>query len=78
MFICGFGVWSLIHGSTVYTFTANDFFSVLECFFISVFVSLVVSILGSWDPDLTFCTYLKECLSAGFHSSPSQGILIRL
>lgn len=46
LLICGFGVWSLVHGNTVYTFTANDFFSVLECFSISVFVSLVVSIPG--------------------------------
>lgn len=36
LIICGFGVWSLVHGSTVYTFAAGDFFSVLECFSISV------------------------------------------
>lgn len=42
----GFGLRSLVHGSTVYTFTANEFFSVLKCFSVSVFVSPVVSILG--------------------------------
>lgn len=75
LFICGFGVWSSVHESTVYAFTASDFFLVLECFSRSVFMSPMVSIPGIRILILTF-SICPKCW--GFFPHPSQGVLRRL
>lgn len=55
-----------------YAFTANDFFLVLECFFISVFMFTVVSLPRFGILILAFCICPKYSLSAGFFPQPGS------
>lgn len=66
-----FRVWSLVHGSTIYTFTDNDFS--LGMFLHICFWFIYCPYPRIWDPDSTFCTCLKESLSAEFFPWPKSG-----
>lgn len=78
LIIYGFGVGNLVLARTVYTFTTSDFFSVLKCFSISVFVSPVVSILGFGTLIWHFVRAQKSLKCWVYPPDPNQGVLRRL
>lgn len=78
LIIYGFGGGNLVLARTVYTFTNSDFFSVLKCFSVSVFVSPMVSILGFGILIWHFVCAQKSLKRWVYPADPNQGVLRRL
>lgn len=74
LIIYGFGGGNLVLARTVYTFTTSDFFSVLKCFSVSVFVSPMVSILGFGILIWHFVCAQKSLKRWVYPADPNQGL----